>query len=285
MGVQITRNDGSQFFSDNPKKDLMDKLMEQTSLAGHLLSFDEAGKDPKMIQPNCYAFYFGSFSEAAKKAWDRLAKPSRQVVRPIKPIARPSRPVVKPNDQAAEPSKPTPKSNGEKPSIMTEQATRKRRGSVRSPHYNYDRVKAQMMAFYDQHGRLPMQVEVVSNPELPSWTTLIKFLGPKTDWEEALSLPPKQTGSQGPKRPLGQRVEPSKELPTPESRPGSLSQPDSSLSGNESPQSDTQPIIREITDDKVVIDASKLKKDDIVTIEVKFVFPGRENPIQITLTV
>jgi len=71
MGTRIPLNDGSGFFSDNPKNDSMKLLVEKTIIAGHPLTFDEAKQDAKMIQPNFYAFYYGSFQEAAQMAWGK----------------------------------------------------------------------------------------------------------------------------------------------------------------------------------------------------------------------
>ena len=64
-------NDGTgSIWSSYPYTELWDLLVEKTAEVGHVLTFDEAHRDPKFIDPNCYATSLGGrFSEWAKKAW------------------------------------------------------------------------------------------------------------------------------------------------------------------------------------------------------------------------
>ena len=51
------------------KKKLFEKLVEKTKGLGHQVSFSEMKEDPAMPDPNLYAYYYGSFSEAAIEAY------------------------------------------------------------------------------------------------------------------------------------------------------------------------------------------------------------------------
>lgn len=48
---------------------LFKKLVEKTKELGRQVSFSEMEEDPEMPNPNLYAYYYGSFSEAAKEAY------------------------------------------------------------------------------------------------------------------------------------------------------------------------------------------------------------------------
>lgn len=136
-------NDGSSLFSDDPKSDSMEVLIEKTLTAKHLLTFNEAMQDVEMIQPNFYAFYYGSFSEAAQIAWSK-----------VETI------LLRDNHDDKEEKSTVPK------------------------YYTTEEVRAKLAAYYDKHGRIPKQIEVMGDPELPSWFTMLKHLGPKTEWEK-----------------------------------------------------------------------------------------------------
>lgn len=67
--IFFSKNNGELFGVTDPKKDLLDLLVKKTMQCGHMITFDEASADPDMVKPNSYAFYFGSYSVAAEKAW------------------------------------------------------------------------------------------------------------------------------------------------------------------------------------------------------------------------
>lgn len=54
------------------KETLFELLLKKTQELGRELSFEEARNDPDLPNPNEYAYYFGSFSEVAKKAFLRV---------------------------------------------------------------------------------------------------------------------------------------------------------------------------------------------------------------------
>ena len=143
MGVRVSYNDGSVFFAENPKQDMMNKLIEKTYEARHLLTFEEASEDPQMIPPNSYAFYYGSYREAAWIAWQKAkARLFQQSVH----------------------------EKGEKMS-----------------HYTFENIKRSIREYYQQNGRLPCQHDVQGDPGLPSWTTMLKHLGPKSGWNRLIA--------------------------------------------------------------------------------------------------
>ena len=66
----FTTNGGvEQFHCESPTKDLMRVLVEKTEAAGRILTSEEFAKYPELPKPNHFAYYFGSFSEAAKQAY------------------------------------------------------------------------------------------------------------------------------------------------------------------------------------------------------------------------
>ena len=258
MGLRITLNDGSGFYSENPHRDLMDKLIEKTLAAGHMLSFDEASSDPKMVKPNHYAFYYGSFMEASQAAWAKVRAIKAEKDQPEpKRAPKPQRPIERKfpiTQKPIEKKAPTPEP--------------KRRRGRRSSHYTPEMVKAHLLAFYDRFGRLPTQTEVMTDPEMPSWVTLTKLLGPKSGWEQL--LPPLSNKEEKPINP-----------PTKQSDNSSPSQDD-----NQSPIAQEQkPITSEVKENEVTIDASRYQGNGAIIVEVKISLPDKEKPILITLTV
>ena len=156
--MTLRLNNGANCFTNDPMDDLMDRLIEKTKSAKHCLSFDEASKDPEMYQPNSYAYYFGSFTEAARTAWN-MVKSGQSVTRkkPIQPTTL---------------------------TALTD--TAKKRG--RKPRHTFEEIAALLLEFYQQNGRLPTQTEVACEPDWPCWPTMVKHLGPRSGWEERLSL-------------------------------------------------------------------------------------------------
>lgn len=248
MGLRITLNDGSGFYSENPHRDLMDRLIEKTMTTGHMLSFDEASSDPKMVKPNHYAFYYGSFSEASQAAWAK--------VKAIK---------LGNNVQSEPKQTPIPQKPIEKKAPLPEP---KRRRGHRTARFTSEMVKAHLLAFYDRFGRLPTQTEVMSDPEMPSWVTLTKLLGPKSGWKQL--LPPSSNEEEKPTNP-----------PIEESNGSSPIKED-----NRSPiEQEQESITSETKENEVKIDASKYQGDDAIIVEVKISLPDKKKPILITLTV
>ena len=78
MGTVLSKNNGKSVWANNPEQFLMELLVEKTRQAGHIISFKEASQDPEMVEPNNYAPYFGSFSEATKIAWRKAKNPQQE---------------------------------------------------------------------------------------------------------------------------------------------------------------------------------------------------------------
>jgi hypothetical protein len=51
---------------------LFRELLEKTSKLGHQVTSEEMASDKKMPKPNDYAYYFGSFANAAREAWRQV---------------------------------------------------------------------------------------------------------------------------------------------------------------------------------------------------------------------
>ena len=82
--LSVRLNNGELILTDNMRKTLKGAIEDATRRAGHMLSFDDAKKDPLMIPPNEYPYYFGSFSVAAEKAW-RVVRLEQNVAGAVAP--------------------------------------------------------------------------------------------------------------------------------------------------------------------------------------------------------
>ena len=82
--LSVKLNNGELILTDNMRKTLKEVIENATRRAGHKLSFDDAKKDPLMIPPNEYPYYFGSFSVAAEEAW-RVVRREQNVAGAIAP--------------------------------------------------------------------------------------------------------------------------------------------------------------------------------------------------------
>lgn len=143
--IFFEKNDGSNFGTNNPKKDFMNLLVEKTKAAGHMFSFDEASADPDMIKPNSYAFYYGSYTAAAEIAWSKV--------------------------RAEE--------NLRKKELESMEKIRRDKGK----RYTISEVRNALVKFYEKEGRLPIQNDIKDSDILPSWTILVKYLGHKSEWQ------------------------------------------------------------------------------------------------------
>ena len=72
--LSVRLNNGELILTDNMRKTLKGAIEDATRRAGHMLSFDDAKKDPLMIPPNEYPYYFGDFPTAAKDAWRKIER-------------------------------------------------------------------------------------------------------------------------------------------------------------------------------------------------------------------
>ena len=210
----------------------MKDLIEQSKKCGQPLpcplSYNDAEGIPDMYQPNFYAFYYGSFSEAAQIAWkmalvDAMPKPQEKIRRPNIMTTTKSE-----KNSSAPPSKP-------------KRATRK-------SHFNKEMIIERLLEYYDKNGRLPTQLEIAITPELPSWTTISKFLGPKSEWGKQFALPPIE------------QALPAKKAASSAGKPSSSTK-------------------------EVTVETAHYNKDNAEIIELKINLPDRTKPILVTLTI
>lgn len=248
MEIKIPLNDSSYYFSEDPKKDLMDKLVTYTLKAEHQLSFDEASKIPEMYKPNYYAFYYGSFQEAARIAW----KKAREIN-----VPNTTSPVLQ-----EETFNPKATQNTE-PELESSIPSPKRRKAGRKQHFTAETIIASIIEFYKANGRLPSQYDMMVDPEMPSWPTILKYIGPKSEWENHFELPPLEA------------TPPAKESPS------LLNQQVLSMEGSAPPAEKPSDPPAE----KVKIEASHRKEVDVYVIKLKITLPNRKNPVLVTLTI
>lgn len=53
------------------KEELFNSLLDKINQLGREPSFSEVKDDPKMPDPNDYAYFFASFTDAVKEAWGK----------------------------------------------------------------------------------------------------------------------------------------------------------------------------------------------------------------------
>ena len=227
MGIQLSKTRGGYLSLENPKKQLMKMLIDKTRDVGHLLSFREACEDPNMIDPNNYAFYFGSFREAAELAWRKVSE-------------------SKLDQCEAEDNLDEADDNYFLDDIPKRSESGSRKKDPRNQKYTREQVKGKLIAFYRRNGRMPTKVDVESDPDMPSWATLHKHFGYKSEW---VKLIPQE------------------------------------LRDRSSPLRVIQVTPGQVSEDGVKIITSHHWQGNDLFVEIKINRPDRINPILITLTV
>lgn len=249
--VYFRLNNGNSRNYTNPKKGLLDLLVRKTISAGHMLTFKEASMDPEMVEPNNFAFYFGSFSESAQKAWREA-----QAI-----LARGY-------------------SQDELEALASEIEPRETKGGGRSMqvHYDYETVKQKLITFYRRNGRLPSQVETMGNSDLPAYATLLRYLGPKKGWMDIVNSEP----APGVKMSTDDKATDEK----PHLKPNSNSvETDNPVQIKALASSTEEADKTTSTESEANVETRTHQDGKKVTIEMKITFPEREEPILITLTV
>lgn len=211
MGTRLSKNKGGFLYLESPREQLMKMLVEKTLAAGHTLSFKEVSEDPDMVTPNTYAFYFGSFSEAAETAWKKARAPQRQVSarNPKNGIAIPNsqKPSFGRTDQTVQnytiKNPLTNRSSGEeiRHSATEPPQTKYRHDEAigvtskkpffnpksRTSKYTYEKARDLIVSFYKENNRVPTRTDIDSDSTLPCWTTLYRLLGPMSKWDEIVT--------------------------------------------------------------------------------------------------
>ena len=269
------KNNGDKFSTEKPEEDLLSLLIEKTKACGHMLTFAEASADPEMVQPNSYAYYFGSFSEAAKIAWRRartsisdLSGLTEQGVKTVEALKKIRQITGEPYRREV--------------NWMSEFQEKGHKG--KGARYTIEEVKEALVSFYNRTGKLPGQNDTKKyDSGLPSWGTLTRFLGPKSGWKAIIG------GADA--TPV-----PQENVAIAESIPATSNAivEEENVEGvaASSPQEETAtaetsdlPSAVPQSDDDVKVETVQQKRDNLVTIEVKITLPDREKPVFVTLTV
>lgn len=270
----FSQNNGDKFSTEDPKKDLMDLLVEKTISAGHMLSFKEVSEDPEMVCPNNYAFYFGSFSEAANITWRRAKSSSGS----SGSLFEQNHGLTKGLMQAYQTAKPHRK----EVSWMSELQEKEHKG--KSSRYTAEEVKKALVDFYNRTGKLPNQNDTRRyDSGLPSWGTLIRFLGPKSGWNTIISgtdiaSVPQKNASIVESMSTAPNIL-AEETTTEEA---AINNPQEETTATESPEAAS---VASQSDDTIKVETAHQEQDNLAAIEVKITLPNREKSIVITLTV
>ena len=311
----FSKNNGDKFGTENPEKDLMDLLVEKTISAGHMLSFQEASNDPEMVQPNNYAFYFESFSNATRIAWLKARPSINGQIGSVEQTSKTATMSGKTHQHTEIPRR-------KEVIWMSESKEEKQKG--KGARYTVEEVKSVLVDFYSRTKRLPSQKDAQEyDSGLPSWGTLIKFLGPKSGWQAIIDNGQPAVGGETPSntaeeevnlRPDSEAIIINEPLETVgsadnakpiESDDGTLDAAVHTPSYNdieevsegngrdarikeETPQdSSPQYAMAEdsVQEDDIKVETTSKEHDSLVTLELKIILPDREKPIFIVLTV
>lgn len=298
------KNNGDKFGAERPKEDLLALLVEKTKALGRMLTFADASEDPEMVQPNNYAYYFGSFGNAAEIAWRRV-RPPNSVLGGLTEQGRKLVKALKRTHQAIE------KPCGREVNRMAMVQEEKQKG--KGARYTAEEVKIALMDFYNRTGRLPGLKDTQRyDSGLPSWGTMIKFLGPKANWRgviDSLKTPPSD-GVAASREALPVKAEPIvAEVATadPVKIAETVATPDTSANPVEKsprhpsvPPQDDYDNAEEISegcgrsnekvayaqeDEDIQVETTCQKQDGFIKINTKISLPDMEKPILVTLTI
>lgn len=306
----FSKNNGEKFMTANPQEDLMNLLIDKTISAGHILSFKEASEDPEMVKPNDYAAYFGSFDRAAQLAWNKVSPPitssdgltdyGRELARKLKNA--PNREKIITYERKVRTSKRKAHFHErERGNQMS-----KNRHKDRKPKYTAEQIKEQLIEFYKKTNRLPTQDDAKAcNNNLPSWGTLIKYLGPKDVWMDivhdgAVSLSTPEgpiaeknvvvgpVNNEYPQEAANEEIAIEQDIARQDASIDNDGTPNSTTDNGISSQNDEPSFNNDessLQDDEPKIETTHQEQNDLVTVEMKITLPNREKPVFITLTV
>ncbi len=297
MGIQLAKSKGGYIGLENPMEELMEMLVEKTLALGHMVSFREACEDPDLVDPNSYAFYYGSFSEATKIAWKKANDPRRDESNKELPntvtISTPNSKKTSYN-KASYPkphnytnpnvykgpllgkrserpdTESYPDNNGSMPPVTDYTIKKhydKTRGHTRK--YTYEGLKQIIVDFYKETGRLPKQSEVATNANLPSWATLYKVLGNREEWYRIIKTELLKEGT----------LQAYSEESIPEDDVIKIEEPPDIPEGS----SDNNGALAATI--KPIINIKYNWEGDTLQVEVRVVKPGNARPVYVTLSV
>lgn len=227
----LERNNGKVLFIDNHvAAKLQEMLLKVTRELGHLVTYEEFKQYSELPKPNQYAYYFGSFGNAARRVWKRVKREiAQQEDKSMTDENKTIEDILRAGESAAIPEPPSRKQE----------------------------IEELMIDFYKSHGHFPTQAECNSPElELPSYTTLSKYLGPKSQWDAILPDELKAA--------------------IPESIPKPTSEPTA-----KPPQADTTTRV----DVKEVVAPELHSEPTGAKVEIKITLPDRKEPILISLSI
>lgn len=297
------KNNGDKYSTEKPEEDLMNLLVEKTKALGRMLTFADASNDPEMVQPNNYAYYFGSFGQAAEIAWRRARSSNSSSSGLVEQRRKPAE-ATKPIYQI---SKEPCRKEVNCMDVVQEEKQRKGKGA----RYTAKEVKSALVAFYNRTKRLPSPKDAQKyDSGLPSWGTMIKFLGPKAGWQAIIE---------------GSEASPSEDVTTPRETPSAEGTPAAETVAADSVETSEEAIVTEKPvkqaekasedstppqddydnaeemsegcgrsseksihvqqNEDIRVEAHSQKQGGIAKFELKVTLPDREKPIFITLAV
>lgn len=298
-------NGGEEYLSGNPVKDLMDLLVEKTRTAGHLLTFKDASLDTGMFRLYHYTKYFVTFEKAAETAWRTVQSEKTEDNVKLKFEPQPVSKLTKPGHVIIKDDHPVVKKHDED---EYEKGGHKMRDYKR---YKPGDIEAIVLEFYRKYGRLPEQKDTGTYRNLPSWSTLVKYLGPSRNWKrnfgldteeeivaEATATPEESVvledsalseDSATPEEPVTtEELVVAEALSTePELAPDPKSEPEpivelEALDPELVPEPEPAPTTPPPEELKI---SCEREESDSVTINLEITIPGRAKPISIILTV
>ena len=277
--VSFETNGGGVFQATNPQEDLMNLLVQKTKELGHEVSFSEAKEDPNFVQPNSYAYYFDSFGRAAKRAL-YLANLDND------------------EDETKEPEK----TNQTQDTVTAKKGEKLIRSKLLDTnntrpkiHYTSEEIKKRLTDFYKEKGHLPTQGDVLKYG-LPSWATIIKFLGPREGWLDIVESQIEDQGTESEGEADEGEGQPADEEQKTEGKKQPTDQVEIEEVSEEESEDDSEEVsvatevVKNVPDpsDSPDIEIKSFGQikigEDPIAIEIKITLPGREKPVLINLT-
>lgn len=274
----IKLNNGKQAFFEVPEEGLMQLLTKKTATMGRLLTREEVKSDPEMAPPNTFAFYFGSFGEAANKAW-RMVRTHQMPLGNGEQFGRRSiaqgtmpRPVTRKPFRL-----PAPKEKASAPVPAELDAPVNSQRINQQETSQQDKIITQLTEYYLKHHKLPSKNDRDCDPNLPSYTTIHRCIGPKRDWLIVI----RRKIASDPK--LSERFTASTDAKkTSTDVTTGVARSERTSGAGLVPQS--KPSEAAGQDKDVHVETSYQVDDDNYIVKMKIVLPGREKPILVTVS-
>ena len=192
-------NNGELFFvGEDAKTAIYELLKEKTRKLGHKMSFDEASSDPEMVKPNQYTYYFKSFKEAARMAWNEVQDDAEDddEYNIIKVPAARLEEMRARRKQGQEQKQDEPRKRPPHYLSWAQRSSpwenKRKKASEKKPpdnpnlsraKYDRDEVIKNLSEFYNKHGELPSVADCSMHAHgLPSDTKMLQLFGTRDKW-------------------------------------------------------------------------------------------------------